>query len=63
MEGVRAGANIGIPRSFFREALGLALEAVVARKPGGGGKEPAFLAAPRRSTKGKRRQPKKSAWR
>ena len=63
MEGIRAGANIGIPRSFFREALGLALEAVIARKPGGDRNEPAGLAAPRRSTKGKPRPPKKSAWR
>jgi hypothetical protein len=32
MEGVRAGADVGIPRAFFREALNLALEAVRARK-------------------------------
>jgi hypothetical protein len=32
MEGVRVGANVGIPRAFFREALNLALEAVKARR-------------------------------
>jgi hypothetical protein len=39
MEGVRAGANVSIPRAFFREALNLALEAVKARRRGRAGKD------------------------
>ena len=60
MEGVRAGDKVAIPRSFFREALGLALEAVNARRQDRTGKDSSTPQAPiARWNRGRRSPAKK----